>query len=138
MRRAYVVLLTVAAAACPSAAFAQAAPVAGRFVSGPLVWTPTFQLREAGVDSNVFNTPLDPKEDVTAGALSQVTSQLTLGILQATTMGSLEYLYFDRYSKERGFNRRVTTHLEFPVARFSPDVTVAWDRVASGTKRRAS
>ena len=129
MRRAFVVLLTVAAAACPSAAFAQAAPVAGRFVSGPLVWTPTFQLREAGVDSNVFNTPNDPKEDVTAGALSQVTSQLTLGILQATTMGSLEYLYFDRYSNERGFNRRVTTHLEFPVARFSPDVTVAWDRV---------
>lgn len=129
IHRTFVVSLIVAASAVPRLALAQAAPAAGRFVSGPLAWTPTFQLREAGVDSNVFNTSLDRKEDFTAGALGQVNSQLTLGILQATTDGALEYLYFDRYANERGFNRRVSTHLEFPVSRFSPDVTIAWDRL---------
>jgi hypothetical protein len=129
LRRALVVFIVVTAAAVPSSALAQTSRGQGRFITGPLTWTPTFQLREAGVDSNVFNTPLDPKEDVTAGAVSQVNSLLTLGILEATTTGSLEYLYFDRYSHERGFNRRVATHLEFPLTRFSPDVTVAWNRV---------
>src|SRR6185436_8690 len=108
-RRAFVVAMMVMAAAVSSPALAQA-PGQGRFVTGPLTWSPTFQLREAGVDSNVFNTPLDPKEDVTAGALSSVSSLLTLGILEATTTGSLEYLYFDRYKNERGFNRRVAWH----------------------------
>jgi len=128
IRRAFIVFVVLAAAAVPSSAVAQGTP-GGRFVTGPLAWTPTFQLREAGVDSNVFNTPLNPKEDFTAGAVSQVNSLLTLGILQAATNGSLEYLYFDRYSQERGVNRRVSTHLEFPLSRISPDVTVAWNRV---------
>jgi hypothetical protein len=124
-----VVIITVTATVFPSWAAAQSSPGQGRFVTGPLAWTPTFQLHEAGVDSNVFNSPINPKEDVTAGALSQVNSLLTLGLLEATTSGSLEYLYFDRYSQERGLNRRVATHLEFPLSRFSPDVTVAWNRV---------
>ena len=129
IRRTCVVLLIVAAIAAPRSAFAQVTQPAGRFVSGPLVWTPTFTLREAGVDSNVFNTPLNPRQDVTATALSSVSSVLTLGILQAATDGSLEYLYFDRFAQERGLNRRVSTHLEFPVSRFSPDVTIGWERV---------
>lgn len=128
-RPLFVVIVTVAATVFPSWAAAQSSPGQGRFVTGPLAWTPTFQLHEAGVDSNVFNSPVNAKEDVTAGALSQVNSLLTLGILEATTSGSLEYLYFDRYAQERGFNRRVATHLEFPLTRFSPDVTVAWNRV---------
>ena len=129
VRRAFVVVVFGTIAAFPSSTAAQTPPAAGRFVSGPLVWTPTFQLREAGVDSNVFNTPHDPKEDVTAAALGQVTSVLTLGILQAGTQGGVEYMYFDRYQQERGLNRRIATHLEFPVSRFSPDVSVAWAHV---------
>ena len=129
IRRTCVAILIVAAIAVPRSAFAQVAQPTGRFISGPLVWTPTFTLREAGVDSNVFNTPLNPQQDVTAGAVSSVSSVLTLGILQAATDGSLEYLYFDRFAQERGLNRRVSTHLEFPVSRFSPDVTIAWERV---------
>ena len=129
IRRTCIAILIVAAIAVPRSAVAQVAQPTGRFISGPLVWTPTFTLREAGVDSNVFNTPLNPQQDVTAGAVSSVSSVLTLGILQAATDGSLEYLYFDRFAQERGLNRRVSTHLEFPVSRFSPDVTIAWERV---------
>jgi hypothetical protein len=128
LRPVFVALLLVGAAALPNSARAQATSGSG-FVSGPLTWTPTFQLREAGVDSNVFNTAADAKEDLTAAAVGQVNSTLALGILEAATNGSLEYLYFDRYSQERGFNRRVSTHVEFPVSRLSPDVTISWERV---------
>src|SRR5215208_3034073 len=127
IRACWFFLLAAAIASLPSAAFAQVN--AGRFVSGPLVWTPLFQLREAGIDSNVFNTPSNPKEDRTAAALAQIDSVLTLGIVRATTQGSVEYTYFDRYTEERAFNRRVNSRMDFPVSRLSPALTVSWDHV---------
>jgi hypothetical protein len=125
--RAFFVSVIMASTGLSSSAFAQGGT--GRFVSGPLEWTPSFQLREAGVDSNVFNSSRDPKQDVSGSALSQVNSVLTLGVLQASTQGSLEYAYFERFKTERGFNRRVNSHVEFPVTRLSPDITVTWAKV---------
>ena len=127
IRAATIVLL--AAFATASSARAQEPAKDGRFVTGPLAWTPTLELRDAGVDSNVFNTPTDAKEDVTASARSQVDSVLKLGLLRATTVGSLEYNYFERYTTQRGLNRRVATDLEIPVARFSPHVSASWARM---------
>jgi hypothetical protein len=127
IRAATLVVLTFVSSA--SIARAQDTTERGRFITGPLTWTPTLQIHDAGVDSNVFNTPADAKDDVTASALSQVNSVLTLGLLRATTLGSVEYNYFQRYTSQRGLNRRVTTHMEFPVTRFSPDVTASWARV---------
>jgi opacity protein-like surface antigen len=54
---------------------------------------------------------------------------LTLGVLQASTLGNAEYLYFEKYRSESGPQGRVNTHLEFPVTRFSPDVTVTWAHI---------
>ena len=130
MRALLVLSIALTVTARPSAVYAQGEQ---RFVSGPLTWTPVFQLREAGIDSNVFNASTDAKEDKVGTASSQVNSTLTLGVLQAVTQGTLEYQYFERYKQERGFNRRVNSHVEFPVARFSPDVTVSWAR----TKERS-
>ena len=126
-RTAIVALLAVLVAA--SGARAQEPPKDGRFITGPLAWTPTFELRDAGIDSNVFNTPTDAKEDVTATARSQVDSVLKLGLLRATTAGSLAYNYFEQYTSQRGLNRRVTTHVEVPAMRFSPSVSASWARV---------
>src|SRR5258705_6640611 len=100
-RRAVIVFATMAAGIASSAS----AQSTGRFVSGPLVWTPTFQIREAGVDSNVFNTPTAAKEDVSGGASATVNSILSLGLLRATTAGGAEYTYFERYENQRGLNR---------------------------------
>jgi len=126
IRAVLIVMLATVGIALPSSADAQNE---GRFVSGPLTWTPVFELREAGIDSNVFNSSLDPKEDKVGTASSHVSSLLTLGLLQAATQGSLDYQYFERYKNERGLNRRVSSHVDFPVTRFSPDVTVSWARV---------
>jgi len=126
-RAATAALLAVLAVA--SAARAQEPPRDGRFITGPLAWTPTFELRDAGIDSNVFNTPTDAKEDVTATARAQVDSVLKLGLLRATTVGSLAYNYFEQYTSQRGLNRRVATHVEAPAMRFSPNVSASWARV---------
>jgi len=126
---AAVALVAVLAVASSARAQDQEPVKDGRFVTGPLAWTPTFELRDAGIDSNVFNTPTDPKEDVTATARSQVDSVLKLGLLRATTVGSLGYNYFEQYTSQRGLNRRVATHLEVPTMRLSPDVTASWARV---------
>ena len=127
LRPSSIVLLAVLAIA--SGARAQEPEKDGRFITGPIAWTPTFELRDAGVDSNVFNTPTDAKEDVTATARSQVDSVLKLGLLRATTIGSLEYNYFEQYTSQRGLNRRVSSRLEIPVTRFSPNMTVSWARM---------
>jgi hypothetical protein len=126
-RASSIVILAVLAMA--SGARAQEPVKDGRFITGPIAWTPTFELREAGVDSNVFNTPTDAKQDMTATARSQVDSVLKLGLLRATTAGALEYNYFEQYTSQRGLNRRVSTHLEVPVTRFSPNMTVSWGRM---------
>jgi hypothetical protein len=126
LRSLLTVLVAMVAAALPSTVYAQQEP---RFVSGPLTWTPVFQLREAGIDSNVFNAASDPREDNVGIASSQLDSALTLGVLQASTQGSLDYQYFERYKSERGLNRRVSTHVEFPVTRFSPTATLSWAHV---------
>jgi hypothetical protein len=126
IRAVLIVFIAMVGTALPSAAYAQNEP---RFVSGPLTWSPVFQLREAGIDSNVFNASSDPREDKVGTASGQLNSVLTLGLLQAATQGSLDYQYFERYKSERGLNRRVTSHVEFPVTRFSPDATVSWAHV---------
>jgi len=119
--RARLAILITAVMAVPSMLHAQ-----NRFVSGPLTWSPTFQLRDTGVDSNVFNATSDPKEDITSIASSQVDSVLKLGLLQATTQGSVDYLYFERYKSERGLNGRVGSRINLPLTRITPEVGVSW------------
>jgi hypothetical protein len=114
-------LSTAAVLTVPSILHAQ-----NQFVSGPLTWSPVFQLRDTGIDSNVFNTTTDPREDLTSVASSQVDSTLKLGVLQAMTQGGVDYLYFERYKSERGLNGHVGSRINLPLTRVSPEIAVSW------------
>lgn len=128
--RAIVVMaIAMGAFASAATAFGQTGAPAGRFVLGPLQWTPTLQLRDAGVDSNVFNTPDNAKQDVSATFTPRVDSTLALGILQAATQASAEYIYFERYTNERALNGRVASRMAFPLSRIRPTATVSWARI---------
>lgn len=129
IRTRFLILFTTAAVILPSTLDAQ-----NKFVSGPLTWSPTLQLRDTGVDSNVFNATTDPREDITSVASSQVNSTLKLGVLQAATQGGLEYLYFERYKRERGLNSDVSSRINLPLTRVSPEVAVSW----AHTKERSN
>lgn len=127
-RAARVLLMTLGLFASASMAMAQGG-ASMRFVLGPLQWTPTLQLREAGIDSNVFNTPENAKQDMSGSFVPQVDSLLTLGIMKAATLGSVEYVYFDKYKNERALNGRVATRMTFPLSRIEPTANFSWARV---------
>ena len=127
------VALGVAQLMFASAAMAQTAQVqapTSRFVIGPLGWTPTLTLRDAGVDSNVFNSPSTetPKQDVTGSLAPSVDSVLTLGVMQLATQGRADFVYFERYANERAINGRVAGRMQFPVTRVRPVLTGSWER----------
>jgi hypothetical protein len=120
-----------------SAAMAQAQTDTNpsRFVLGPLGWTPTLTLRDAGVDSNVFNTPSTetPKQDVTGSLTPSVDSVLTLGVMQLATQGRADFVYFERYTNERAINGRVAGRMQFPTTRVHPILTGSWERAKERT-----
>ena len=124
-----VLLSVVFSFAGASTSFGQTAAPAARFVIGPLQWTPTLTLREAGLDSNVFNTQKDAKEDMTASIVPFVDSLLTLGIAQVATQGTAEYAYFQRYTNQRAINGRVSSRIAFPLSRIQPVATLSWAHV---------
>jgi hypothetical protein len=96
---------------------------------GPLAWTPTLTLRDAGVDSNVFNSPEAeiPKQDVTGTLTPAVDSVLTLGVMQLATQGRADFLYFERYTNERAINGRIAGRMQFPTTRVHPVLTGSWE-----------
>jgi hypothetical protein len=117
------IVTTVAALLIASGASAQ---TSGGFVSGPLTWAPTIQLRDAGVDSNVFNEPDNPRDDRTGSVVSQVDSQLKLPYLQLSTHGGAEYDYFEQYKSQRATNGLVNSRVVIPLSRFQPTAFGAW------------
>lgn len=44
----------------------------GRFSPGPVTWSPTISLRDAGIDSNIYDQGVDPREDRMATLTLQV------------------------------------------------------------------
>src|SRR4051812_48555760 len=89
-------------------------------VSGPLTWAPTIELRDAGVDSNVFNDPENPKEARRAFFSSLVISKLKLPYLRLSTRGAVDYNYFERYTSQRSTNGLVNSRIVVPLSRFQP------------------
>jgi hypothetical protein len=72
---------------------------------GPLYVTPSLQLREIGVDTNVFNTHADPKSDFTLTVGPEASVWLPAGrrALLKTTAGA-DLVYFQTYASERSIN----------------------------------
>ena len=130
-------IVGVAELAFASAAMAQAQTNTNpsRFVLGSLGWTPTLTLRDAGVDSNVFNSPSteSPKEDVTGSLTPSVDSMLTLGVMQLATQGRADFVYFERYTNERAINGRIAGRMQFPTTRVHPVLTGSWERAKERT-----
>lgn len=122
-----VLLVAVSQAAGQSLMTEDDQPAAvGRFVNGPLTWTPTLTLRDAGVDTNIFAVPTNEKRDTTASVMPSVDARLALGAVRSHSKGHLEYLYFERYTSERALNGQVETRLEMPDRRVRPLVRLEW------------
>src|SRR3954470_20167336 len=68
---------------------------------GPLYISPALLLKEAGIDSNVFNQAVDPKSDFTMTVTPQADIAITFArrALLTTTVGS-DLVYYANYATE--------------------------------------
>jgi hypothetical protein len=106
---------------------ASQAAAQGRFQTGNLSWTPTITLRDAGLDTNVYDEPTDAKRDHLAVISPQVDGALELGAGSLSLAGSADFVYFRRYTEERSVNRRVSARVEVPLSRIRPFGGVAYN-----------
>jgi hypothetical protein len=93
-----------------------------RFQTGALAWTPQISLHDAGFDTNVFDTPDNPKRDTTAVLTPQFDGVLELASFTMATSAVVDFVYFDRYTEERSINKRATVRIDVPLSRFRPFV----------------
>ena len=95
----------------------------GRFRLGPLRFTPSIALTSLGIDDNVFNEELDPKQDTTAALGPAVNLWMKLGRSRATGKVSGQYLYFSKYTNQRAWNTTDEGRWEMPLSRLTPFIT---------------
>jgi hypothetical protein len=96
---------------------------AGRFRLGPLRFTPSIALTSLGIDDNVFNDDLDPKQDTTAAVGPAANLWMKLGRSRMTGKVSGQYLYFSKYENQRAWNTADEARWEIPLSRLTPFIT---------------
>lgn len=128
-------LLAVAltAVAIVAATVAPAAAQGGggsRFFLGPIGWTPTILLREAGIDSNVFNeTAKDgAREDRYAIFQPTVDGSWSTALAELSGQAAVNLVYFERFQDQRSVNGQANFRAEFPLQRLRPTVGMSWQR----------
>ena len=93
----------------------------GRFRLGFVRFTPSVNISNVGVDTNVFNEREDPKQDVTASFGPRAEFWSRLGP-RARVYGStgLDYQYFQQYESQRSFGTSNIGRVELDLGRLTP------------------
>jgi hypothetical protein len=84
---------------------------------GPFYVTPTILVKDVGVDTNVFNTALDPKSDFTATFAPDVEVFLPVGRAGLSVESVTDLIYFHTFESERSVNTDLVVRGEIPVRR---------------------
>src|SRR5687768_2863064 len=116
-------LVTLVVGAKPALAQAQVSedPVENaRIQLGPLGVTPSIAVTNLGLDSNVFNTVEDPKQDFTLTASPQLNAWFRAGRSRTHVDGQIDFVYFQTYSTERSIDGNVNGRLEMAGNRITP------------------
>ncbi len=79
---------------------------------GPFYVTPTFELREIGIDTNVFNDDDVKERDFTATPSAVATGVTLFGPMRFTGLLNTEYVWFQKFRSERSFNSTSTLRFE--------------------------
>jgi len=101
---------------------------------GPLGLTPSVTLGNLGIDSNVFNSTDEPKEDLTATLSPALDSRFRAGPTRLTVQSTADFVYFRRYQSERSIDRGIFGRYEWRMARVTPWVegSISHTRQRSG------
>ncbi len=114
---------TAQATLAPAASSDDDPGASARFRFGALRFTPALAITNVGVDNNVFNAPVDPRQDTTAavGPLVNLWLRMGRGRLSGTVGG--QYLYFRTYANQRAWNTADALRFEMPFWRLRPYVS---------------
>jgi hypothetical protein len=105
---------------------------AGRYRLGPVRFTPTVEIRNVGVDTNIFNNADDPKQDFVASFGPGANYWMRAGRTRLAGHTGLQYDYFQEYATQRAFGTNNRVKLELASYRFTPFIEGAYDN----TRRR--
>jgi hypothetical protein len=105
-----------------------------KYHTGPIWFTPTLEIRNVGVDTNVFNDASEPKQDFVASFGPAVEMWTRFGRSRLNLRSTLQYDYFRTYSEERAFGTVNHGRYEVLLDRFTPFLEGSYDN----TSRRAS
>lgn len=104
-----------------------------RLSVGPFHVTPALELREFGVDTNVFNTPIVQLKDFTFTVRPTLTAWLPIarrGLIKAN--GGADFVWYNKYASERSIDPVLTLRGEAYLRRF----TLFADNAFSHTRQR--
>ncbi|MCA1562899.1 MAG: outer membrane beta-barrel protein [Acidobacteria bacterium] len=84
---------------------------------GPIGFRPRLTFTDVGIDSNVFNESVDPKDDFTLTASPTLEATLRARRLRLTYTSAGEFVYYRTYSSERSTNRSFLLRADLDFAR---------------------
>ena len=96
----------------------------GTLTLGPVRITPSLLLQDMGVDNNVFNEPVDPKSDFTFTLTPRAEVAFRMRGLRLTYLLATDYVYYQKYSSERGTNTSSSGRIEVDLGRLKPYGTI--------------
>ncbi len=97
---------------------------AGTMNIGPVALTPKLELRDVGLDSNVFNDAEGAREDFTATIRPSLDAAMRVGIARVVYRSWMDLVYFHKYTDERSVNRFGEVRAELRFTRFVPYVSI--------------
>ena len=101
------------------------APETARIRIGPVALQPRLEIRELGVDSNVFNDAEGPKEDFVFAIRPGADARLRFGVVRLAYRGWTEGIYYRKYEDERALNNYGEFRAELRLARVVPYFSTA-------------
>ena len=93
---------------------------------GPLAVTPSFGVTNIGVDTNVFNSEIDPKSDFTASLGPRGEWWCRIGPTRFHGKSTVDLVYFAKYPSERSINQSHAATFEYPLSRLKPFVSASY------------
>ena len=122
MRRVLRILVITCLA--PALAHAQAPPppAIAETQLGPLTLRPRFEIRQLGIDSNVFNEAEDPKEDFTGTFTPSLYYLLRMGMTELSGNMAVDLVYYRTYTDQRTVHRSYDIRFDVKGERVQPYV----------------
>ncbi len=93
---------------------------AARIEFGPLSVYPSVRLIDLGVDENVFNDAVDPKQDLTLTLASKALGVLRFGLNELIFSGGGDYVWFKEQASQRSANAAYAVRFNLSASRFKP------------------